>query len=131
MASSFSDLLEQAMLDWFINGSPTQPSAWYVSLFTTKPTNNESLTGGTECSGTGYARQSVTLTRSGSTLNPTATVTFGPATAADWGTVEWFGIHSAVTSGDYYCGGDLTTPRAIGNGDSAEFTTSNLAISLD
>lgn len=130
MASSFSDTLEQAMLDFFINGSPTQPTAWYVGLYTTAPTDDEAITGGVEVSAGGYARQSVTFTRTNSTLNPTATVTFGPA-SADWGTVVWFGIFSASSGGTYYCGGDLTTSRTINNGDSAEFATSDLSITLD
>ncbi len=128
--ADFTNALEEAMLDWaFTTGSPTRPTAWYVGLYTTTPTADDG-TGGTECSNTGYARQSVSWTRTSQTMNPSATVTFGPATEA-WTQVVGFGIFSALTSGTLYAFEALTTARTLSNGDSATFATTDLSITLD
>lgn len=129
--SHFTNAVEEAVLDWVANlGSPTRPAPTHVGLYTTTPTDDIG-TNGTECSGSGYARQAITFVRTSQTLNPNATITFGPATAADWGTVNGFGIFSAITAGTCYAYAALTTPRAIGDGDSAEFATTDLTITLD
>ena len=128
--ADFTDALEEVILDWaFTTGTPTRPTAWYVGLYTTTPTADAG-TGGVECSNTGYARQSVTWTRTSGTLNPSAVVTFGPATEA-WTAVVGFGIFSALTAGTLYAFKALTTARTLGNGDSAEFATADLTITLD
>jgi hypothetical protein len=57
-------------------------------------------------------------------------VTFGPATAV-WSTVNGFGIYDAASSGNLLAFEALTTPRTLGSGDSAEFATSDLSITLD
>jgi hypothetical protein len=128
--ADFTNTSEEAILDWWGNiGSPTRPSAHWISLFTVIPSADDG-TGGTECSNSGYARQSVTWTRSAQTLNPTSTVTFGPAGEA-WTEVVAFGVHSLVTGGSIYAFKGLTTSRTLGNGDSAEFATSDLSVTLD
>jgi hypothetical protein len=128
--ADFTNTLEERVLDWaFTTGSPTRPTNWYVGLFEVTPTADDG-TGGTECTGTGYARQSVTWTRSAQTMNPSATVTFGPASGA-WSTVNGFGIWDSLTSGVLLAFEDLTTPRTLGDGDSAEFATADLSITLD
>jgi hypothetical protein len=128
--ADFTDTSEAAILDWWgAIGSPSRPTAHWISLFTVIPSADDG-TGGTECSNSGYARQSVTWVRSGQTLNPSATVTFGPAGEA-WTEVVAFGVHSLVTGGVIYAFKGLTTPRTLGNGDSAEFATSDLSVTLD
>lgn len=127
--AEFTNLSEERILDWWGNlGSPTRPTAHYAALSTA--TWNEDGTGGSELSGNGYARQSVTWTRSGQTLNPTADVTFGPATAS-WGTVTHFGVFDQSTGGNLLGFKALDTSRDVGAGDSAKFTTANLSITLD
>jgi hypothetical protein len=128
--ADYTDAAEQLSLDWlWTNAAVTRPTAWYVGLFTTTPTADDG-TGGTECSNAGYARQSVTLVRTGSVMNPNAVVTFGPATE-NWTQVVGFGFWSALTSGTLYAFKALTTPRTLSNGDSAEFATADLSITLD
>jgi len=128
--ADFTNELEERVLDWaFTTGSPTRPTAWWVALFTTTPTADDG-TGGTECSNAGYARQSVTWTRTSQTMNPTATVTFGPASEA-WTQVVGFGIYTLVTGGVLLAFEALTTPRTLGNGDSAQFATTDLSITID
>jgi hypothetical protein len=128
--ADFTNSTEELILDWWGNlGSPTRPSAHWIALFNTTPTADDG-TGGTENSNSGYARQSVTWVRSAQTLNPTATVTFGPAGEA-WAQVNGFGVFTLVTGGTLMAFEDLTTARTLGNGDSAEFATADLSITLD
>ncbi len=74
----------------------------WVGLFTTAPANDGAS--GTEVSGNGYARQSVTLsapaTGTGNARRCTNSnqITFGPATGT-WGTIVAFGIWDASTGG--------------------------------
>lgn len=128
--ADYTNEAEERSLDWlWTAGSPTRPTAWYVGLFTTTPTADDG-TGGTECSNAGYARQSVTLVRTLQTMNPSAVVTFGPATE-NWTEVVGFGFWDAVTAGNLLAFEDLVTPRTLSNGDSAEFATADLSITLD
>jgi hypothetical protein len=99
----------------------------YVSLHTADPLD----TGGSEVTGGSYARQGpVTFANAGN--NPTVAsnsgiVTFPAATAA-WGTITHFGVWSASTAGTFRGSGAVSTPKAVGNGDTARFAANALTI---
>ena len=116
----------------------TAPSTLYVGLFTAEPSE---AGGGTEVSGNGYARQSVTMTVSGT--NPTeadndAAVEFPEATGSQ-GTVTHAGVFDALTGGNVLAYATLTdpndfstaNPKAIGTGDIFRISAGNLKIRLD
>lgn len=130
--ANLTDGAEENILDWYFRTvtAPTRPTAWYIALFTTAPTADAG-TGGTEVAGSiGYSRQSVTFSRTNQTLNPSATVTFGPATSS-WGTVLAFGIYSASSSGTLYAFANLTNSRTVAQNDTLTFATTDLSITLD
>ena len=99
----------------------------YVSLHISDPLD----TGGSEVTGGAYARQGpIAFTDTGS--NPTvssnsAIVTFPAATAA-WGTVGFFGVWDAATGGNFRGSGAVTTPKAVGIGDTARFAAGALTV---
>ena len=99
----------------------------YVSLHTADPGD----AGTSEVSGSAYARQGpIAFTNSGA--NPTvasnsAIVTF-PAATGSWGTVAYFGVWDAATTGNFRGSGALITPKAVGNGDTARFLAGALTI---
>lgn len=99
----------------------------YVSLHTADPLD----TGGSEVSGGAYARVGpVTFANAGN--NPTvasnsAILTFAVATAA-WGTITHFGTWDAATAGNFRGSGAVTTPKAVGSGDTARFAANALTI---
>ena len=130
MAGSFSDYLEdKVMKHVFTNTSYTSPSSLYVGLFTVAPTD---AGGGTEVSGNAYARTSATFSVSGTsptTASNSANVEFPTATGS-WGTVVAAAIFDASTSGNMLSWADLTTSKAVGNGDVFRFATGNLAVTL-
>jgi len=120
-----SDYLEAALLDATLRAtSYTSPSTVYLALYTSDPGDDNS---GTECSGTGYARQSVAFSRSGSTASNSAAVEF-PTAGGAWGTITHFGVLDAATSGNLLYHGALTTSRAITSGDIFRVPTGDLDI---
>lgn len=98
----------------------------------------EDGTGGTEVTGTGYAR----VQRDPSDSNweaPTggngiyknaAAIQFGSPTA-DWGTIVGFGLFTASTSGTYLLGNTFASPVTVSTGDPAPaFAAQQLTITV-
>lgn len=124
---SFSDTFETRVLTWvFTTDSATRPTAWYVALFTTDPTDAGT---GTEVSGGSYARESVTFTVSGDTATNSGAVEFTAATG-DWGTITHIGVYDALTTGNLIAHAALTASKAIGTGDVFRIPDGDLDITL-
>lgn len=134
MAGSFSDYLENALLNQLFRGSSYSfPGTLYVGLYTAAPTD---AGGGTEVSGNSYERVAVTANTSnwanstaGATSNSNA-ITF-PQASGSWGTVVALGIFDASTSGNLLAWADLTTSKLVGNGDTPSFAAGDLDVTLD
>jgi len=129
MAGSFSDYLEDKLLKHtFTNTAYTSPTALYVALYTSAPTD---VGGGTELSGSGYARTAVTFTVSGTTTLCTnsANVEF-PAATGSWGTVVAIAIYDALTAGNFLAWSDLAVSKTIATGDIFRIPAGDLDITL-
>ena len=125
---SFSNNAENLLLNWVLtNGAVTRPTAWYVALFTTDPTDADT---GTEVSGGSYARTAVTFSVTGNAATNTGGVEF-PAATANWGTVSHIGVYDASTSGNLIFHSALTTAKAITDGDVFRIPTGDLDFTLD
>ena len=125
---SFSDTFETRVLTWvFTNSSATRPTAWYVALFTSAPSD---AGGGTEVSGGAYARQAVTFSVSGNTATNSGAIEYSTATAG-YGTVTHVGIFDASTGGNLIAHSALTTSKAIDTGDVLRFPAGDIDITLD
>ena len=125
---SLSNTFETTTLQWlFTTTSVTRPTAWYLALYTVAPTDTG---GGTECSGTSYARQSFTMTVSGDTATNGANIEF-PTAGSSWGTIVAVGVFTAVTGGDLIAYGNLTTSKAIDTGDVFSIPAGDLDITLN
>jgi len=126
---SKSNYAETAVVDWLLGGAtPTRPSARYLALHTADPGE----TGATsEVSGNGYARQAVTFNAasSGAATN-SSTHTF-TASGGNWGTITYFSIWDASTSGNELYSGALTTSRTINNGESLTVAAAAITVSED
>ncbi len=129
--AGFTDYTEDLVLDWLLtSGSATRPTAWYVALYTVAPTDTG---GGTEVSGTDYARTAVTFSVSGTspaTAANSAAVEF-PEAGGSWGTVVAAGIFDASSAGNLLAYANLTTSKAVDTGDVLRFNTSALTVTLD
>ena len=125
---SFSNHAENLVLDWLLtNGTATRPTAWYVGLFTSDPTDADT---GTEVSGGSYARTAVTFSVTGNAATNTAAVEF-PAATASWGTVSHIAIYDASTGGNMLFHTALDTAKAITDGDVFRIPTGDLDFTLD
>lgn len=105
----------------------TLPSATYMALYTTAPTD---AGGGTEVSGGSYARVQInsliSAPTNGVTSNGSA-ITF-PTPTGSWGTVEAFGILDASTGGNLLMWDTLASPEVVNSGNLVEFPIGDLDI---
>jgi hypothetical protein len=128
--AALSDHAEKLLLDWLMTtGSATRPTAWYVALYTAAPSDSG---GGTEVSGSGYAREAVTFaaaTSPGGTTSNTGAVSF-TASGGDWGSITHIGIHDASTGGNLLWHGAMTASKTVADGDTLEFSIGNIDLTI-
>lgn len=129
--SSFSDYAENLVLNWlFTTNSVTRPTAWYVGLFTSAPSDTG---GGTEVSGNGYARKAtgtITVSGTGTLATNSSAIEFDPASGGNWGTITHIAIFDALTTGNMLGWASLTTSRTINDGDILRIPAGDLDITL-
>jgi hypothetical protein len=141
VTSGASQYLENAVLNWFRGTTfPVVPTHTYLALFTTAPV------GGTDAAAVevtigsnGYLRLQVTP---GSTtlvaptsLAPATAATganqvFATPSGAGWGTIVGWGLYDAATAGNLLVYGLVTGGGAVASGDTVEFLTGNLTITV-
>jgi hypothetical protein len=125
--SAFSNYLETKVLDHVFGGVPySAPATLYLALYTSDPGDGNT---GTECSGTAYARQTITFTVTNDTASNSAAVEF-PVAGSSWGTITHVGILDALTSGNLLAHGALTASKAIASGDVFRVENGDLDITL-
>lgn len=121
---SFTPYLENKLLDHVLtNTAYTAPTTLYVSLW-----NGDPLSGGTEITGSGYSRQSAAFSVTASAGANTNNVEF--QATADWGTVNYAGIHDAINSGNLLISASLQQTRTIVNEDIVRFSISDIDVTL-
>jgi len=125
---SFTNFLETEILDHVFAGAAyTAPSTKYIGLFTAAPGETG---GGTEVSGSAYARQSMAFSTSGDTTSNSSAVEFPTATGS-WGTVTHVGIFDASSSGNLMVYATLTASKVIASGDVFRVPSGDLDITLN
>jgi len=125
---SFTNFLETEILDHVFAGAAyTAPSTKYIGLFTAAPGETG---GGTEVSGSAYARQSMAFATSGDTTSNSSAVEFPTATGS-WGTITHVGIFDASSSGNLMVYATLTASKAITTGDVFRVPSGDLDITLN
>lgn len=144
--AAFTDYAENKIIDAVFRAQALgAPATFYVALFTTTPTD---AGGGVEVSGGSYARIAVTSSlanwagtqSAGSTTVSTGTsgttsnngvITFAAPTA-NWGTINGAALMDALTGGNMWTYGNLTTPKTVNNGDAApSFAISAFSFQVD
>lgn len=118
----------------FKNGTAmSQLTNSYIGLFSASPGETG---GGTELSGSGYARLNMVSTDWGavsagepSTIANSAQKNYATATA-DWLTALAIGVFDASTVGNLLFFKTLATSKTVLNGDTAKFNASSLAIGI-
>jgi len=128
--AALSDHAENLLLNWLMtDDSVTRPTAWYLALFTAAPSDSG---GGTEVSGSGYSRQTIafdTASGTGGTTSNSADVSF-TASGGSFGTVSHVGIFDASSGGNLLWHGAMTASKTIADGDTLEFSTGNVDLTI-
>lgn len=125
---SLSNTYETDVLEWLFTGtSVTRPTAWYIGLFTSDPTDAET---GTEVSGGSYVREAATFSVTGDTATTTAATEWPVATAV-WGTITHVAVHDASTGGNIIASAALTASKTISTDDVFRIPAGDLDITID
>jgi len=124
---SLTNAFETSTLKYLLTtDSVTRPTAWYIGLFTSDPTDTGIA--GTEVSGSGYARTVAAFTVTTDTASNSASIEFPAASGGNWGTVGWIGIMDAASGGNMIIHSALTVAKAINDGDVFRIPTGDLDI---
>ena len=129
--SSFNDYTESLVLNWLLTtNTATRPTAWYVGLFTSAPSDTG---GGTEVSGSAYARKAtgtITVSGTATTATNSTAIEFDAASGGNWGPIGWAAIFDASSSGNMLAWAPLTTSRTINDGDVFRIPATSLTVTL-
>ena len=126
--AEMSNYLENALINATLrNTAYTSPTTVYLALYTTDPTDADT---GTEVSGNGYARQSITFgAPSNGVSSNTAAIEFPQATGS-WGTVAYIGIRDASSAGNLLYHTALDASKTIATGDVFRVAIGSLSVTL-
>lgn len=131
--ASFSNYLENKVLNYLFNGAAFSLSTIYVGLFTASPTDAGN---GTEVSGNGYARVGITCNTTNFPTTSNGTISNGlevpfPTPTGNWGTVTHLGVFDAATGGNLLFWGPLVQSRNIATGATVRIEQNQLSMTLD
>jgi hypothetical protein len=108
------------------NTTYTSPANVWCALYSTAPTAS---TSGTELTGSGYSRQSVTFSApSAATTASTGNVTF--TASANWLPVVSIAIVDASTGGNILWYSNLASSQVINSGGSIVLTTGTITLAV-
>jgi hypothetical protein len=137
VTSGLGQYLEDALLAWHRGTAfPAPPATLYLALFTTPPVN-ASDGSAVEVSGNNYSRKSFSADTSHfaapsgaapATMATNANLVFATPSGS-WGAVTGWGLYDAASGGnllDYGTFGSVSP----GNGDTVEFLSGNLTLSV-
>ena len=126
--AEMSNYLENALINVTLRATAyTAPTTVYLALYTTDPTDADI---GTECTGTSYARQSITFgAPSNGVSTNTAAIEF-PQAGGAWGTITHIGIRDALTTGNLLYHTPLDASKTIATGDVFRVAVGSLSVTL-
>ena len=132
--AALTDHAENLLLNFLMTtGTATRPTNWYVALYTSAPNDaSTGSSGGTEVSGNGYSRQSVSwdaASGTGGTTSNSGTVTF-TASGGSFGTVTHLAIADASTGGNLLWHGAMTASKTVADGDSLQFAAGAIDLTI-
>ena len=126
--AEMSNYLENALINVTLRAtSYTAPTTVYVALYTSDPTDADT---GTECSGTSYARQSVTFGAPSNGVSTNSAAIEFPQAGGAWGTITHIGIRDALTVGNLLYHTPLDASKTIATGDVFRIASSSLSVTL-
>lgn len=126
--AEMSNYLENALINATLrNTAFTSPATVYLALYTSDPTDADT---GTECSGSGYARQAITFgAPSNGVSTNSAAIEYAQA-GNSWGTITHVGIRDALTTGNLLYHTALDASKTIATGDVFRVAAGSLSVTL-
>ena len=126
--AEMSNYLENALINGTLRATTfTAPASVFLALYTTDPTDADT---GTECSGTSYARQSITFGAPSNGVSTNSAVIDFPQAGSAWGTITHIGIRDALTTGNLLYHSPLDTSKTIATGDVFRVASGSLSVTL-
>jgi hypothetical protein len=126
--AEMSNFLENALINATLrNTAYTSPTTVYLGLYTTDPTDADA---GTEVSGNGYARQSITFGAPSNGVSTNSAAIEFPQATGSWGTVAYVGIRDASTGGNLLYHTPLDASKTIATGDVFRVAAGSLSVTL-
>lgn len=128
-----SNYLKDKIHDAALGQGYTKPAMVYIALYTSAPNASG---GGTECTGGGYARKSVTNSstywaNSSSGVKRNATgIAFTAATGSWGGTVTHWGILDASSGGNLMWWGALDSSFSVYNGSAVTVAANAITLTI-
>ena len=132
--ASFSDYLENKILDHIFNDSAYTAPTPYLALCTAAVTDASTGSSITEANYTGYARKAIAAAdmsaASGGSKTNSAAITFAACTAGT-STVTYWAICDALTAGNVLCWGTCTSTVISTTQTPATIAVGGLVVTLD
>ena len=126
--AEMSNYLENALINGTLRATTfTAPASVFLALYTTDPTDADT---GTECSGTAYARQSITFGAPSNGVSTNSAVIDFPQAGGAWGTITHIGIRDALTTGNLLYHSPLDASKTIATGDVFRIAVASLSVTL-
>jgi hypothetical protein len=126
--AEMSNYLENALINATLRATSfTSPATVYLALYTSDPTDADS---GTECSGSGYARQSITFGAPANGVSTNSAAIEYAQAGGSWGTISHIGIRDAVTAGNLLYHSALDASKTIATGDVFRVAAGSLSVTL-
>ena len=126
--AEMSNYLENALINATLrNTSYTSPAVVYMGLYTSDPTDANTVT---EVSGGSYARVAVTMGAPSNGVSTNSAAIEFPQAGGSWGTVGWIGILDASTSGNLLYHSPLDVSKTISSGDIFKIAIGSLSVTL-
>jgi len=126
--SELSNFLEDKFLDVTLKGGTAyNVSTPHLALFITDPTDAGS---GTECSWSGYARQTMAFgTISGGSVTTSSEITFPPVAGSDV-TITHIGVYDALTNGNLLYHTSLDSSKVLAATDTMSVAAGGVSVTL-
>jgi len=126
--AEMSNYLENALINATLrNTGYTSPTTVYLALYTSDPTDADT---GTEVTGNGYARQSITFGSPSNGVSTNSAAIEFPQATGSWGTVAYIGIRDALTTGNLLYHTALDASKTIATGDVFKVAIGSLSVTL-
>jgi hypothetical protein len=126
--AEMSNFLENALINATLrNTSYTSPAVVYLALYTNDPTDADT---GTEVTGNGYARQSITFGAPSNGVSTNSAAIEFPQATGSFGTVTHVGIRDALTAGNLLYHTPLDVSKTIATGDVFRVASGSLSVSF-